>query len=179
MNEIEQSVTRQRVIALVAAVGLLLGGSGAACGYFAYSKARAAEQVATAQARAADRDAAIKAGSEFLTTMFTIDDGSLDRWEKSVLAATTDGMHEQLAQWKTVLQKLISAHVDMSSTVKDVGVVSQNGDAVTLLAIIESSGRADPAAAQPSPSDSAALVDLRRIDGQWKIQGYGPAGGKP
>ncbi|WP_067813166.1 hypothetical protein [Nocardia inohanensis] len=169
---------RRRLAAGIAAA-VLLGGIGSGLGYFAYEHGKAADTVAAAQALAGDRDAASKAGSEFLTTMFTVNDGSLDRWESAVLASTTDSMHDQLGQWKNVLQKLISAHMEMSSTVKDVGVVSQAEDAVTLLAVIESTGRTSPDSAAPSVTSSSAVIDLRKIDGKWKIQGYGPAGGTP
>ncbi|MFE3189631.1 hypothetical protein ACFXHA_11530 [Nocardia sp. NPDC059240] len=175
----EIAVTKRRVRAAGLAALLLLGGIGSACGYFAYEKHTAAADVAAAQARQTDRDAAAKAASTFLTTMFTVNDGSLDRWDSAVLAATTDSMHDQLAQWRAVLEKLVKAHVQMSSVITDIGPVSQNGDAVTLLAVIESTGNTDPNSAQPGTTDSSAVVDMRRIDGTWKVQGYGPAGGMP
>ncbi|WP_067706865.1 hypothetical protein [Nocardia yamanashiensis] len=172
-------VTGRRRLATGIAAAVLLGGTGSALGYFAYEHGRAADQVVAARALAADRDSAAKAGSEFLTTMFTVNSGSLEHWDSAVLAGTTDSMHAQLAQWKTVLQKLVSANMEMSSTVKDVGVVSQAGDAVTLLAVIESTGRTSPDSAAPNITTSSALIDLRQIDGKWKVQGYGPAGGMP
>lgn len=175
----ELAVARPKLLAAAAAVVVLLAGTGSACGYFAYTRQHAAAEVHTAQSRATDRDDATKAGTDFLTTMFTVNDGSLDRWEQSVLAATTDSMHDQLAQWKTVLQKLVAAHLEMSSTITDSGVVSQTLDSVTVLAVIESTGRTDPGNPQPGTSSSAALIDLRKIDGRWKVQSYGPAGGTP
>ncbi|WP_405492350.1 hypothetical protein [Nocardia sp. NBC_00511] len=175
----ELAVTRPKLLAAAAAAAVLLAGTGSACGYFAYTRHHAVTEVRASQSRVTDRDAATKAGTDFLTTMFTVNDGSLDRWEQSVLAATTDSMHDQLAQWKTVLQKLVAAHLEMSSTITDSGVVSQAPDAVTVLAVIESTGRTDPGNPQPGTSSSAALIDLRKIDGHWKVQSYGPAGGTP
>ncbi|MFI1916940.1 hypothetical protein [Nocardia sp. NPDC020380] len=168
---------RRRVAAIVAAVIVVVMGS--ACGYFAYQHGDTADRVAAARAQAADRDAASKAGADFLTTMFTVNDSSLDHWDSAVLAATTDSMHDQLGQWRQVLDKLVKTHTDMTSTVKDIGVASQNGDAITLLAVIESTGSTDPTNPQPGTTDSSALVDMRKIGGQWKVSGYGPAGGVP
>lgn len=172
-------LTRQRVIAAAAAAALVLGGTASGLGYFALVSGTAQDRVATAAAEVSDREAATKAGSEFLTTMFTVNDGSLTRWDSAVLASTTDSMHEQLGQWRTVLDKLVKAHLEMSSTIKDIGVVSYNGDAVTLLAVIESVGRTDPDATEPGTNYSAALVDMRKQDGHWKVSSYGPAGGMP
>ncbi|MEU0545323.1 hypothetical protein ABZ319_36160 [Nocardia sp. NPDC005978] len=171
-------VTRGRLIAAATAAALLLGGSGSALGVFAVTSAQATDRVAAAEAWATDRVDALAAGSAFLTTMFTVDDGSLQRWDSAVLGATTDSMHDQLTRWRAVLEKLVAAHLEMSSTVKEIGVVTQDGDAVTLLAVIESTGRTDPAA-DPGTSSSAALIDLRRLDGRWRVSGYGPAAGLP
>ncbi|MFB7716975.1 hypothetical protein [Nocardia sp. NPDC056100] len=173
------ALTKRRVLTALAAAAITLGGSAATCGYFALARDDAADQVSAAQAHTTDRDAATKAGSDFLTTMFTVNDGSLGRWDSAVLATTTDSMHDQLGQWRTVLDKLVKAHLEMASTVKDIGVVSQNGDALTLLAVIESTGRTDPDAKEPGTTYSSALIDLRKIDNTWKISGYGPAGGLP
>lgn len=173
------SLTRQHLIAAAAAAAVLLGGTGSLCGYYAIQKSSTADKVAAADSRKTDEDAASKAASSFLTTMFTVNDGSLERWDNAVIATTTDSMHQQLGQWRTVLERLVKAHVEMSSQVTDIGVVSRNGDAVTLLAVIESTGRTDPDAAQPSVSSSAALVEMRRVDDRWKVEGYGPAGGIP
>ncbi|MCU1647040.1 MAG: hypothetical protein JWN03_7315 [Nocardia sp.] len=172
-------LTKRRLLVAVAAAAVLVGGSGTACGYFALARTHAADAVSTARARTADQDAASKAGADFLTTMFTVNDGSLDRWDSAVLASTTDSMHDQLGQWRGVLDKLVKAHLEMNSTVKDIGVVSQNGDAITLLAVIESTGRTDPDAKEPGTNDSSVLVDMHKIDGHWKVSGYGPAGGLP
>ncbi|MFF2551494.1 hypothetical protein ACFVUS_10875 [Nocardia sp. NPDC058058] len=172
-------LTKRRVVAASTAAAIVLGGSAAACGYLALARDEAADRVSVSQSRAADRDAATKAGSTFLTTMFTVNDASLDRWDSAVVASTTDSMHDQLAQWRTVLDKLVKAHLEMASTVQDVGVVAQHDDAVTLLAVIESTGRTDPDAKDPGTTYSSALVDLRKINGDWKVSSYGPAGGLP
>ncbi|MFJ4649923.1 hypothetical protein ACIP5Y_01475 [Nocardia sp. NPDC088792] len=172
------ALDRRRLI-VAGAVAVIVIGMGSTCGYFAYEHGNTADQVAAARAQAADRDAASKAGADFLTTMFTVNDSSLDHWDSAVLAATTDSMHDQLGQWRQVLDKLVKAHTDMTSSVKDIGVVSQNDDAITLLAVIESTGSTDPANPQPGTTDSSALVDMRKIGAQWKVSGYGPAGGVP
>lgn len=172
------ALDRRRLI-VAGAVAVIVIGMGSTCGYFAYEHGNTADKVAEARAQAADRDAASKAGADFLTTMFTVNDGSLDHWDTAVLAATTDSMHDQLGQWRQVLDKLVKAHTDMTSSVKDIGVVSQNDDAITLLAVIESTGSTDPANPQPGTTDSSALVDMRKIGAQWKVSGYGPAGGVP
>ncbi|MBL1078954.1 hypothetical protein JK358_31575 [Nocardia sp. 2] len=178
-REREIPLTRKRLAGAVIATAVLLGGSGAVCGYFALERSSAADAVAAGAARQDDRDAASASASTFLSTMFTVNDSSLTRWDATVLDSTTDGMHEQLAQWRGVLEKLVGAKVQMSSVIKDIGIVAQDGDAITLLAVIESTGNADPASTQPGVSNSAALIDMRKIDGRWKVQGYGPAGGIP
>ncbi|NNH70973.1 hypothetical protein HLB23_14060 [Nocardia uniformis] len=166
---------KRQALAVALALVLCLAGTGSACAYFAITKHSAAAAADSERAAQADREAATKAGSDFLTTMFTVDKGSLDRWDAMVVGATTDAMHPQLVQWRGVLEKLVGANVEMSSKVTSIGVRQQTGPAVTLIAVIESTGRTDPDA-QPGTSSSAALIELRQIDGRWKVQSYGPAG---
>ncbi|MEV6556820.1 hypothetical protein AB0M22_13950 [Nocardia sp. NPDC051756] len=146
------------------------------CWHTAGETRDAAAEVSSAEQRQADQQAASAAGSAFLATMFTVDSTSMAKWDSAVLSATTDGMHAQLGQWRAVLEKLVGAHTEMTSKVLDVGVLTQSDTAMTLLAVIESTGRSDPSAT-PTTNQSAAIVDLTKVGDRWKVERYGPAGG--
>jgi len=149
-----------RVLGVVAVVAVL------AAAWFGWSWWQAAHDDGLVRAR--DRDAVLAATGDALVTLNTIDyrDGSeaIDRW----LAVTAGGLGTSLgADRKAQLDRATSAQLVATASVQQIAVVSLDGDAAQVIAVLDVSIASR--GGEPKPGRSHVIADAQRADGTWKI----------
>ncbi|GAB3572159.1 hypothetical protein GCM10027445_28850 [Amycolatopsis endophytica] len=149
-----------RVLGALAVVAVL------AAAWFGWSWWQAATDDGLVRAR--DRDAVLAAAGDALVTLNTIDyrDGSaaIDRW----LAVTSGQLGTSLSgDRQAQLDRATSAQIVATASVRQIAVVSLDGDAAQVIAVLDVSIASGGGA--PSPGRSQVLADVARADGAWKI----------
>ncbi|NNH70974.1 hypothetical protein HLB23_14065 [Nocardia uniformis] len=164
-------------VACTAVVSVVLAGL---AWKFAGDRADTDRAAAEYSAQAADRAAALRAGSDFLIAAYTVDaagDKGMSKWHAAMSAATTDTLRDRVQQTKAVLSLLTEADASMTGAVEEVAVVSQNDKLIRLLAVLRLTGRA-PGQTEPTSGSVTEYIDLIQVNGTWKVFGYQDIAGK-
>ncbi|MFE3189630.1 hypothetical protein ACFXHA_11525 [Nocardia sp. NPDC059240] len=176
----ERTVRLPLVAAAAAVVAVGVGGLGFGAVHFATARADLDKTASVQRAQQSDRDAALKAGSDFLVTAYTVDaerDKGMDKWNTAMIAATTDTLKDQVRQTKAMLSLLTEADASMTGAVGDTAVVSQNDNLIRILGVVKLTGKA-PGQADPTAGSVTEYVDLMKVNGAWKVFGYKDIGSK-
>ncbi|WP_405492352.1 hypothetical protein [Nocardia sp. NBC_00511] len=168
------------LIAGVLAIVMLVGGLGFGAWHFASEGDSLRRTAVRFDAQAADREGALRAGDGFLAAAYTVDavgDKGMGKWNDAMTAATTDTLKEQVRQTKALLSLLSESDANMSGTVSDSAVISQNDNLIRVLAVVKLTGKAK-GQAEPTTGSVTEYVDLMKVDGRWKVFGYKDIGSK-
>ncbi|MBL1078955.1 hypothetical protein JK358_31580 [Nocardia sp. 2] len=174
MTTASRTVRMPLLIAVAAALAVLTAGLGIGAWHFASAASDLDASAHTRQAQADDREAALRAGSDFLRIAYTVDavaDKSMAKWNAAMTAATTDTLKEQVRETKAMLSLLTEADATMTGAVGEAAVVSQNDNLIRMVAVVKLTGNA-PGQTDTTSGSVTEYVDLMKVDGVWKVFGY-------